>query len=716
MSSVAMKRTVRHLAMVAGMLLMLAGCSDSTGDGGWMGAQEADGRNAYMTSAGLQIQIQWAYIASDGMVMTNFEITDGQGTPLDINGEYTEGAVDVHFVLAWLGEDAAAAPAQYTPYTTEDRTSPITSTTAPQPVPDAVNDFLEIEAGTYACVFAAPAQPANSSRTHTILAYATRVYEGRTYTAAATYDFVPAGGAVAAVREVVTTDACNVCHGELRAHAGTFRDTRQCVICHTADFIDPDTGNTLDLRVMIHKIHSGRALPSVAAGTPYQMIGASQTVKDFSQVLYPQELQRCIGCHGGARDDYWRTRPGRDACGSCHDLISFRDPVPAGMILHGGGTQPDDAPCGVCHPLTGSLAGIIEKHRPPLLDPGTPVLTLSIVDVANTNPGQTPTVTFEVNYDGAPRDILTAPLDYLRATVAGPTTDYETYWQSTIQGTGAAGTLTAVDAAGGVFAYTFPAGAGIPADAAGSYALGLEGYVNLWAGGPRNAAVPPVAFFSVTDPAAVPRRQVVSDAACKACHTTLWSHGHSRPNVQYCAFCHNHNTTNSDYAARFEGSDVLARSMDLKVVIHKIHRGVDLIEPYLTWMQPRPTAGNPGGTPADYDTRPYSADLRNCAMCHLPSTFGLPLPDGIQPSTESLYSCSEDPAADADDYCTNPNWFVNRTDRIPPVSAVCTSCHDNASSVAHAEENIFSGGPDSCETCHAPGSEFGIDMYHAVAP
>ena len=50
---------------------------------------------------------------------------------------------------------------------------------------------------------------------------------------------------------------------------------------------DPDTGNTLDMKVFIHKIHMGANLPSVKAGKPYQIIGFNQGVSDWSDVVFP---------------------------------------------------------------------------------------------------------------------------------------------------------------------------------------------------------------------------------------------------------------------------------------------------------------------------------------------------------------------------------------------------------------------------------------------
>src|SRR5262249_26839910 len=253
-----------------------------------------------------------------------------------------------------------------------------------------------------------------------------------------------------------------------------------------------------------HKIHRGKTLPSVALGKPYQLIGYMQSVHDYSTVGYPQEIQRCDGCHTGKQGDHWKTMPTRSTCGSCHDLISFDDPAPAGMTLHAGGAQADDTKCSVCHPPAGGLEGITTKHLTPTIDPASPKLAFAIQKVEQTAPGQAPQIVFSVTENGAPLDILATPLTRLVVTVAAPTTDYASFSQQTIQGTGATGTLVAD---GSSFRYTFPAP--LAANTAGTYAFGLEGYVQPGgAAGPRFSAPNVVAFAAVTDPAPVPRRTV----------------------------------------------------------------------------------------------------------------------------------------------------------------------------------------------------------------
>ncbi|MEO8333273.1 MAG: hypothetical protein ABI479_12645 [Gallionella sp.] len=342
------------------------------------------------------------------------------------------------------------------------------------------------------------------------------------------------------------------------------------------------------------------------------------------------------------------------------------------------------------------------------------VLTLSIQSISSTGPGQQPSVTFQVKANGTPVDIMTAPIASLKATIAGPTTDYANYWQATIQGSVITGTLAPVDAPNGIFRYTFSAPEAIPVPATGSYVIGLEGYVQDVAL-VKFSAVSPLLPFIVTDATPVARRAVVDDAKCNACHATIAAHKGTRRGVQYCALCHNPNESNDTQVARFEGATIVSNSMDMKVLIHKIHRGAALTQPYIVGGTPAPTTTNPSGTPIDFRTAvSYPGDLRACKACHLPNTYNIPLAQGLLPSTEKLFTCTEDPAADTDSYCITR--VVTTSTLTQPIAAACTSCHDATYTAAHAATMTTSGFIESCPTCHAVGATNGIDVYHKLTP
>ena len=158
---------------------------------------------------------------------------------------------------------------------------------------------------------------ASTSRRRTTLAvYATRNLTdilGKNYYDNLEHDFRPDGQPVTDTWDKTTNAACNRCHNTLSAHGGSRQDIKLCVTCHQPQTIDPDTGNTVDFKVMVHKIHRGESLPSVEAGTPYVIIGNSQSVHDFSNVVFPQDIRNCVRCHTpeATQNHVWYTYPPR---------------------------------------------------------------------------------------------------------------------------------------------------------------------------------------------------------------------------------------------------------------------------------------------------------------------------------------------------------------------------------------------------------------------
>lgn len=303
--------------------------------------------------------------------------------------------------------------------------------------------------------------------------------------------------------------------------------------------------------------------------------------------------------------------------------------------------------------------------------------------------------------------------------IAGPNTDYAEDWGENIVSAPACGTpavAPCIEPDGTNF--RFHAATPIPAAAAGSYTLGMEGRVvaldpNLGVDQTFYALNPTMAF-AVTDASAVPRRTIVQRDRCNSCHQHLDFHGGNRGSPEYCVMCHSPNNSNDERASRFEGSTVAANTVHFAPMIHSIHMGEQLTQkPYLLYGYPPPNVGNPGGNPVDFSETRYPREPNDCAVCHEPGTFTLPIAAGALPSRSEVLSCTEAPGADVDDFCSTRSSVEQF---VSPEASACTGCHDAAAVKAHAELNTTSGGVEACATCHGSGSAQDVELVHALAP
>jgi len=707
--------------------------------GPWVVADKVD-----VAVTGLTFDSSGAHVA--------FTLKDKDGKPLDRTGNLTQGKVTVSFVLAQLATASDGTAAQYTAYT--KRTANANANYPSPALPSAEQATTEgteanfatvdVAQGSYRYNVAAAVTAYDATKTQSVLAVAARTVDG---VQSFDRDLFHVG---TVRREEVDDSTCGGCHGSFAAHGGRYTKPDQCILCHTPQTTDPESGNIVDFKVMIHKIHRGEDLPSFTADAtkPYTIVGfgappQGYTVYDFSEVAFPgpttnlaQNISRCERCHAGAQQTNWWARPSAAACTSCHDTTVFTASPPAPLVEHQGGVDPtlvNDSTCIVCHSMTAGPAPVPAAHYTGIWDPATGTMNVTIQSISNTAPGQLPTVRFQVMVNGAPRDILTAPLSTLTATIAGPTTDFREYWQARVQGTGAVGTLAAVDAANGIFDYTYPATTNptsppctestikrdcqIPLTATGSYQIAFEAnWTPPITGAQRIVANPPRLAFAVTGATATARRTIVDNTRCNSCHYDLAFHGGGRKDVQYCVMCHNPNNTNDERISRLEGSTVFAESVDLRVMVHKIHMGEELTQAYILGGNPAPTVTNPLGNPADFSKVRYPRDRTACAACHTGTTWTLPMTASASylPSTTVELTCSEAAGTDTDNYCTAPFWTITKTTKIAPESSVCTSCHDAPYTAAHAVLNVTPGAVEACTTCHGPGKEFDVARYHGT--
>ena len=152
-------------------------------------------------------------------------------------------------------------------------------------------------------------------------------------------------------------------------------------------------------------------------------------------------------------------------------------------------------------------------------------------------------------------------------------------------------------------------------------------------------------------------RRIVDNDTCFACHDIINFHGGPRTDIDYCVTCHNPYSIDGDTVDEAWGGMV-----DMKVLVHKIHHGVNLTEGYFI-------VGF-GGSVHDYSDVVWPQDIRNCTTCHDESDANTP-----QAS----------------------NW------REVQNKAACGTCHDNIDFAAG--DHVGGINDDSaCVQCHGPDS------------
>ncbi|MBL8214403.1 MAG: OmcA/MtrC family decaheme c-type cytochrome [Bryobacterales bacterium] len=612
-----------------------------------------------------------ASIARDGTITARFSITDSRGRPLDINGVLTPGPVTVRFVAAYI----PAGRTQYVAYTTSVLNS-VTNSNPSQRVAGTDTGgtvkLIDAEKGLYDYTFGTKAPATfDPAVTHSIGMQAERDLSEVGITEVTGNDhvfhFVPNGSPVTVVRDIVSEKSCNNCHDPISAHGVARKSMAYCVMCHTPQSVNPDTLNTADMGVFVHKLHMGKNLPSVKEGKPYFMIHRNQRV-DFSEISFPQDIRNCGVCHepGPKQADNWKTNPSQALCTSCHDNVNTttgqNHPIPVA----------NDTLCKNCHTsiATSEYDGTIPgSHIPPAMSSALPGMVFEFIRLANATPGSAPTVTFKVTDKiGNPLDIT--KLTTVRVLLAGPNQDYQT-------GPGAIrvseNPVATATGSNGVYTYTMTAK--VPDAAKGSYTISLEGRntVTLLAGTTKqrtatDMAKPIQLYFPVDGTSVEARRVVVDNAKCATCHANLgFIHGGSRTNTQECAICHNPSLVNNTQG----------QPLSFATMAHAIHRGEALANPYVI------------GT-TNFQEVLYPGDLRNCNACHVNNSH---LPENVGAKAN----------------VSTPGRFVRST---PPITAACIGCHDTRSTAAHAAANTNEIG-ESCATCHSGASQFSVTAVHA---
>ena len=701
--------------------------------------------------AGLASEITAATVSAQGVVTITFTLTDGAGTALIPSTASTSDPrqARVRFTIAHLDVDTATTEGQTVTFT---RYRNYIVPNPGQPGYDSGGSLAALDQarGIYTYTFAT-ALPAGfpASETHTVGGQVDRTVGANTLRANPLFNFVPAGGPVTTVRQVATTAECNGCHDPLAEHGGGRREVGLCQLCHTDQGFDSQTGNSIELQQMIHRIHRGTDLPSLQppapVGTQYAIGGAFAEVVSacaggalagvpcssnadcpngtctgttITGVSFPQDIRTCTLCHSqGTNAGNYLTKASTSACTGCHDdanpsqMATTGTPMLAPGTNHGMngvvGGQPEAFCSTLCHVPTAQREFDISvpgAHTVPERSMQLKGFVGELLSAGGMSGGAV-TVTFRLkNGDGTVLTTVTG-LSTLALAISGPSSDFDGLTKPvtiTMLST-SGGTLTGPDASG-VFTFTTTVPNGVPAAGMGTWRVGMEARRSVPVvtdPGPPvvtvnvNEAIQNVVLdFSVDGSAVVPRRAVVSQANCASCHGVFSQgfsiHGNLRNRVEYCVVCHN--PSNTDFARRVgvTGADPNTQPIGLKHMLHKIHTGENLTQqPYIIYGF--------GGSVNSFGDVHFPGNRADCESCHMPDTFLLPLPPGVLGTL-----------------LTTIVGGVNTPllPRIPPIQEACLTCHDDAATAAHAATNT-AGSAEACPVCRGESGIEPVSTVHA---
>lgn len=552
-----------------------------------------------------------------------------------------------------------------------------------------------------------------------------------------TYLFVPDGGDPSS-KEIAATSNCNNCHDRFAIHGDGRFTYDYCQNCHNPYTRDQDYAESLDLSHMIHSIHAAevRADQEVVEGEySYKVLGYGErfsgdaATDDFSEVTYPQAVNRCENCHnseteGATEAGDWLVSATTTVCGGCHvsGIVASEPDADTGLSTYsfqhppeavGGQVVPDGA-CTNCHGTNGFVATDEAHLKGSVLSEELGAnFVFEILSAENVAPGDTPTITIRVtDPDGNPYDLVNDPEfntdngASLNLYVAWTTDDiYNGDENGNLLGERSdgrsvqAGTLApgyplrmriqeiqaAVGAPNADGSYTVPYFATLPVDYTGDVMIALGGHP---AGNAGTDAAPDweraYAKSTVFYPG-TPRAEIVAAENCQNCHGYLAFHGGNRNgDTQICLVCHN-----ADLAVD-EGDFV--EGFAFGYMIHSIHVASDTYA---------------GGMFAEVT---YPQSIANCGACHEEGTYNA--------ARATARAISTNPGADlaiwTDDTATTAS------------SAQCGTCHTSNSAQGHFTSNggfvdvtkdpgLLGNPPvgqEACAVCHGAGSTFDTTLYH----
>jgi OmcA/MtrC family decaheme c-type cytochrome len=793
-------RTTRSASLIALLLVssLLAACSGSTGPAGPAGPAGPPGPTVPPSTGGggpgsgaVDVSTATAIVGTinsvtvGGPPVVTFQIADQNGTPL-------KGltASNISFAVAQLVPGLNGMASQWKSYIFNT----VSAGTCPAGVTGGCATASQTQAGTESAskgtlvdhgdgtyqytfntdITAVPAVPYDAKLTHRVAFQFSGLAQGNN----GIYTFQPSTGATSNIfsREIVTTATCNNCHTMLKEHGGGRVDTQYCVMCHNPGTADPDSGNSLNMTVMIHKIHSGMTLQSIQTsggpnttptlGIGYWIVGHNASLNNFNTVRFPQDTRNCQTCHvqGVATlpdAANYNTVPTIEACGACHDTVNF-----ATGANHAGGVA-NDSQCATCHAPTGGLSAA-SKHAIPEIAAAAkfqflvnkvsfvtsgglmyPVVNFSVTDPTNNNapyniltdapfvgidPGTgkpmcaskgTAKLAFDIAWDsrdytnwrsGATSDDWGQPITLNALVGAGCATNVP---PSAVSGPDATGafTLTSPVALPAPPAAMCPPAGPVACPAVSNVGVVMEGRTGVVTTGPGAAKIPvtsAVGYGNASGGTPVVRRTVVDSAKCSVCHSLLSEHGGSRNgNVQVCTVCHNPAST--------DVNDRLALGPTTPGIDGLWEQSIDF--KYLIHSIHDGSARGAAGSPFvigsnDFTSVVYPGQINRCDACHVPASYYPVDTTMVQATTFFTGFSTQMPNP------TTPGHPIATSATM----TVCSACHVDASTQSHMLQNggsttvskdaegrtIPSSNNETCSFCHGPGGVADVQVVHHV--
>jgi OmcA/MtrC family decaheme c-type cytochrome len=569
--------------------------------------------------------------------------------------------------------------------------------------------------------------------------------------AGATKNISVSGDYPAAPRQALVSDqSCNNCHSDDGIAPHTFKPydyasmvASECVVCHTGSnygFI-PETWVGL-----IHGIHNSHNMPGGSyefnPGTEFEVTYPTYMTNcsvchDSPTTLaaansMPASYEGCLTCHGSMEGfgfeagNFHLNADETVVCTQCHNAPL----LPATVADFHNGLETERV--GII--WDGEDKSVSEGKRftwkiDNIVDDGTnlAISWSATFDGSPINPcNTTASATAPVVFPFGPNTANEGSLSMLRSYVQGD--DY-VLGKASAPGQASAVNLSTTNTvcAGNVATTTIPVDADVPAGTRGVVALQGKWQVPVPAGfaDSLHAAEWPYPLMFVRVPTPVEewtvgssgilanqRREIADTGACLKCHVgSLYQHGNTRvDNVTMCVMCHNSASSDQnnrvtmgvDASEAYDGR--VGQTYEFKTMLHALH-----------------TAGGQTGTLAIYRTRgiyawaPEGVTPPNWNAGAACGTAGGRLVFGADPAVtascqvHNLYHPTYPRAANDCAACHVADFgtMVDQTKGVATTldagalpwnnqlddvlqganTAACTSCHQDAASVGHANQN-----------------------------